>query len=503
MGADFLGPLAWGSERPVRRGARPALRRSAPPLALRLLAVAGLVRAPLAQAGDAAAKQSLEAVVARMTYWQEVPAGARATPAAKDERKYLVMEQDGAGMNNKRIGWEMAGVLALYSGRTLVLPPNDVWWAVDTNGTTSRTEDFINLDQLRGGLPVLTFREFAQREQQALSLPGWTVHEELEGQQKRDWVAFALANFTLPGKNHSEWCDVASYRSDAVVIYANHGTAGRLLECERWFELGQPSFTEAQRPWPVPNSAYSLLRNHFVWHKDVFELAAPIVRQLGLFQYVSIHARFNDFKEFEPEAVEPAEKIVSKWAETLSSEAALVQMPGRVVRRALPMSALEVSARRSRTRAQSTLHRIARWVKPGAALYISTDETDESFLQTFRDHGIDARWSRDFFERADSPIAHLVAKDPVRAKKLLGPVEQVVCAFSRTFLGTPKSTFSAYITRMRIYADAPQTGLKEETRLFHTMTPTPEMRAALEREISEWEARGGMAKVNKSSPGVF
>jgi len=464
---------------------------------LRTAAAAALVQAPAAWAGYAVGELSLDDVAARMRYWREVAPGAEALRDAKDSRKYLLVEQDGAGMNNKRIGWEMAGLVALHSGRVLVLPPNSVWWMIDVNGTTSKTEDFINLEQLRGGLPVLTFQEFARKERQALELPAWTVQDTFEGNQLKDWQDYALGHFKSPGKTHAEWCELSSYRSDATVIYANHYPEGRFLDCEKWFELGQPQFTEDANPWQVPNSAYSLLRNHFVWHKDVFDLAAPIVQQLGLFGYVALHARFNDFKDFDPAAVQPAEGILSKWAETPMSGGALLQRSGRVGSSSL------LSAKRSMARAHRVLNRIMHWVTPGSVLYVSTDETDEHFLRAFRQRGIDARWSHDFFEKADSPIADIIRRDPVRANKLRGPVEQAVCAFGRLFLGTSKSTFSAYITRMRIYADAPQTGLKEETRLFHTMTPTPEVAKAVQEEIDAWQARGGMTTVDKSSPGAF
>jgi len=454
-----------------------------------------------------AAQQSLQDVLARMTYWEDVRGGSSVNLAAKGKQKYLIIEQDGAGVNNKRICWEMAGVVALHTGRTLVLPPSEVWWAIDKDGTTTKTEDFVNLDQLRGGLSVLTFKEFAQREQKALNLPNWTVQDELTDQQKVEWKSFAVRTFKMPGTDKASYCDLDTYNSDDAIIYADHDPNGRFLYCNRWYDLGQPEFTEAHKPWPVPNSAYSLLRNHFVWHKDVFELAAPIVHRLGLFQYVAMHARFGDFRQFAPDQIEPADSIVSKWVDTPSATGAgsLLQTGSRRPRNGFlaPMSSLQVSAQRSRMKAQAALRSLAQWVKPGSVLYIATDEADEKFLRTFRDHGIDAHWAPDFFRKADSPIAHLIRKDPVRAEKLMGAVEQVICAFGQIFLGTKQSTFTGYITRLRIYADAPQTGLHEDTRLFHTATPTPETAKLVDQSISHWKARHGMWVLNRTSPGVF
>ena len=53
--------------------------------------------------------------------------------------------------------------------------------------------------------------------------------------------------------------------------------------------------------------------------------------------------------------------------------------------------------------------------------------------------------------------------------RLVGPVEQVVCAAAHVFVATPLSTFSAFVHRLRGYVEAP-----DKNRYYHTEhTPGP------------------------------
>jgi hypothetical protein len=82
----------------------------------------------------------------------------------------MLFDIDIGGLNNIRIGWENAGLIAYHTGRTLVLPQAmpyyliDAGPGVDYRGSVSLMEDFINLPQLQRGLRVMTFGEFAAKE---------------------------------------------------------------------------------------------------------------------------------------------------------------------------------------------------------------------------------------------------------------------------------------------------------------------------------------------------
>lgn len=80
-------------------------------------------------------------------------------------------------------------------------------------------------------------------------------------------------------------------------------------------------------------------------------------------------------------------------------------------------------------------------------LYISTDEKNASFFDPFREV-YTVKFLRDF----EAPAGLLPQGDGKGFNQnWLGMVEQIVCSSAHTFIGTPLSTFTGYITRMRGY----------------------------------------------------
>jgi hypothetical protein len=74
-------------------------------------------------------------------------------------------------------------------------------------------------------------------------------------------------------------------------------------------------------------------------------------------------------------------------------------------------------------------------------LYIATDETNLTYFEPFRSM-FELRFLDDYSLAARLGEEHL-------GQNQLGMVEQVICANAHTFIGTPLSTFTGYITRMR------------------------------------------------------
>lgn len=74
-------------------------------------------------------------------------------------------------------------------------------------------------------------------------------------------------------------------------------------------------------------------------------------------------------------------------------------------------------------------------------LYIATDEEDRSFFKPFL-KAFELRFLSDIASRA-----HLAGHLSNHIQR--GVVEQIICANAHTFIGTPYSTFTGYITRMR------------------------------------------------------
>merc|ERR1719401_70915 len=63
--------------------------------------------------------------LSRMRWW--TPPG----PALPPTDRYLLFSQDVGAVNNMRIGWEMTGIVAEYTGRTLLLPPARAVYLLD------------------------------------------------------------------------------------------------------------------------------------------------------------------------------------------------------------------------------------------------------------------------------------------------------------------------------------------------------------------------------------
>eukprot|EP00747_Dinoflagellata_sp_TGD_P085763 gnl/TRDRNA2_/TRDRNA2_162995_c0_seq2.p1 gnl/TRDRNA2_/TRDRNA2_162995_c0~~gnl/TRDRNA2_/TRDRNA2_162995_c0_seq2.p1 ORF type:complete len:549 (-),score=94.75 gnl/TRDRNA2_/TRDRNA2_162995_c0_seq2:72-1718(-) len=388
-------------------------------------------------------------VLARMQYWNFAQSSSESfsrggdkpdsEPVDKTER-YFLFDPDAGGLNNIRLGWEVAGLIALHSNRTLVLPPPSGFYLIDWNSTvnkqtTSKIEDFINLAQLQKGLKVITYDEFARNE-------------------NPDLISF----LPMDVKDQPRLCDFKTYSGNERVFYAKHSKdereAPRIFGCTEWTHLGEPrmhdsskqTFWGAVAGWQPDEHDAALLRNNFVWHQEAFELAAPIIADLGLFQYNALHARYGDLQY--QEVKQPAHKIVEQW-----------YAPG--VNQNL--------------------------MGENTTLYISSDEKADSFIEAFRKQGIRAKWSKDYFENPNSPIATLLAeKGPQRVNQLKGPVEQLVCTFGRTFVGTRLSTFTGYIHTLRAKADAPQKEL-----LYHIQKPSSGEVDNIMKEMKLWSEREG------------
>ena len=91
-------------------------------------------------------------------------------------------------------------------------------------------------------------------------------------------------------------------------------------------------------------------------------------------------------------------------------------------------------------------------------VYISTDEPDKNFFAPFFDifRGV-------FFLGNFTQSFHLETE---LDQNHLGMLEQVICASSHTFIGTPLSTFTGYISRMRGYMNHSLPGLYSRTYYF-------------------------------------
>jgi hypothetical protein len=120
--------------------------------------------------------------------------------------------------------------------------------------------------------------------------------------------------------------------------------------------LGQMASMVAFEEAQMAKSFKRVLRDHVHFPDVVFEIAARVVRVMGLFKFTALHVRRNDLQ----------------YKEVFMS-------------------------------AQATLDNIAPLLVPGEPVYVASDETSAGFFAPFeRDHVV-YRWDDFFTEKAGSP----------------------------------------------------------------------------------------------------
>jgi len=345
------------------------------------------------------------ATLERMQWWQ----------AAGEDKplhdKYVMFTPDAGGLNNIRMGWEFAGIIAQRTGRTLVLPPPSPFYLLDhgpgdgmynasimdrrpknfNHGAKTSVEDLIDLKQLKGNLATLTWKEFEEK-----TGKNWATAKK----ESKDMAE----GFKSDCKNMIESANDVT----AEIMFLDGGKR-EPFTCGEWFLQGGPrdelrtKFQE--RDW-------ALLTHGFVWHPDAFDIASKVVNYLGLFQYNALHARYGDL-QFTESKEEPS-KIFAHWPS----------------------------------------------LQNGAKLYVATDAPDKfktADVLNFDDFFLDKT------ERLLAPEKELYSSE--RWFKLTGLVEELICTYSKLFVGSEKSSFSGHIQRQRIHAGTPNA-----KPLYHTNT---------------------------------
>ena len=379
--------------------------------------------------------------------------------ASPEDRKYVVMEPDLGGWNNIRMSLEVAIVFALVTGRILVLPPHQILYLLIQNkkweDNKSGVEDYIDLDRIRvgGGVEVMPMSEFLRD----VAVPGMLFGEPFQLGEKesfetvrgrRLWDYLSIASYSRPwqpGKTYlvlntsvlSE-TEIDPTRRDAMAIPGQH----RAL---RWYDSDMASqkvvfFSGNSRNRLLtlfyaylffPTRKEERLIKRFVrdrvrYKDEIYCVGGQIVDQMALIAdpgmqlpvtsmlrtgYVAFHIRRGDFQH--------------KWVK-LSAEEILKLTLSLVPDRA---------------------NRVA---------YIASDERNSSFFEPFRAAFKKVYFLQDFWDSASVGLENL-------ARNELGMVEQVVCASSDIFIGTPLSTFTGYITRMRGYMNTTVPGIYDRT----------------------------------------
>jgi hypothetical protein len=314
----------------------------------------------------------------------------------ESREKYLTFTPWQGDLNNTRMCFETALALAYLSGRQLVMPGQ------------YRQENEPEVDQG-------TFRPphpsaFYDIDGLANLVPVISCddYEQVKSDRPSDRVdvrfdpgttVFCFPRIPAPSSR-----DAASVQAFAVSRQGRLEMTPEMDAC-RCLHVATPMLEHFYTFFHVADpcravSCKQMIRDHVRFREPIVSAAKTLAAMLGAFS--AVHVRRKDFLALYPEQDVAPDRLLGTLRE-------------RVV--------------------------------PGSRLYVATDETDERFFAN-----LDEFYDVYFADR----VREYLPESLTAAS--LACVEQEVCAAATLFIGTRLSTFSGYITRLRGYRGAVETG---------------------------------------------
>jgi hypothetical protein len=307
-----------------------------------------------------------------------------------DEVRYLTFTPWPGQLNNTRMCFETALVLAWLTGRRLVMP------------TEYRRHD--QPEGERGVFRPLHPRECFELERVAEIVPLVERDEydrlgRPESQADLDFepgrAVFCFPHAPLPGSKEAHRLRGFAASRKRILELTPEMQSCRTLNIQSPALEQFYAFFYCLQP-EVELACKRLVKERVRFRAPIVSTADKIVAALG--DYCALHIRRNDFFNQYPEQNLPARQILAA---------------------------------------------VMKRVPAGTHLYISTDEADRSFFAALHQR-YEIRFLRDF--------AGLLPDGAFG--EWMACVEQLVSASAAMFIGTRLSTFSAYITRLRGYRGA-------------------------------------------------
>jgi len=358
--------------------------------------------------------------------------------------KYVTFSPWRGGFNNIRMSLEMAVAFAVASQRTLVLPPK---YKMYLRGESSLMS-YFDFEDLRRGLPVITYEEFFdridfgqfQKERPSdTSLHSGTERyyaglKEMPGVyiSKEKWRANQIGGqvvYCVPNCPHSPGKDAST---EERAEYDWFKEFSRKLTS---FDLDDPEIQQARvvhfpenllghfytfvwfRDPQLGRHVKRVIRDHVHFREEILENAERIITLLGDFKFSCLHIRRNEFQF----------KDVWTPAETIVENTKRLFKKGETIY----ISTDELSDEKERKK---------KWSDPTAMVKVVKHTWFEPMKREFgKDKVV---FLSDFFDEVLGPETRDI---------WIGCIETLVCSRARVFVGTRKSTFSGYINRLRGY----------------------------------------------------
>eukprot|EP00512_Aurantiochytrium_limacinum_P001081 CAMPEP_0171490870 /NCGR_PEP_ID=MMETSP0958-20121227/3549_1 /TAXON_ID=87120 /ORGANISM="Aurantiochytrium limacinum, Strain ATCCMYA-1381" /LENGTH=459 /DNA_ID=CAMNT_0012024235 /DNA_START=492 /DNA_END=1871 /DNA_ORIENTATION=- len=396
----------------------------------------------------------LRAIVHRRhtRYWLESKKSWPKDPIPPTDR-YVTFSPWRGGFNNIRMSLEMAAAFAIATNRTLVMPPG---YNMYLRGQSSLTS-YFDYEDLRRGLPVITYDEFFERVdfgRYQSERPGATNHhggaeryysglsQMPDVYNTKDvWpsnvigsqIVYCVPDCPKSSVTHEERQEFRWFNEFSAKLPHKYDVAVPEIENARIVHfpenlLGHFYTMVYFRDPQMGRRVKRIIRDHIHFREDIVELAERIITKLEDFEFSCLHIRRNEF-QFK-EAWTPAEGIVENTRRLFK--------PNEMIY----ISTDELSDEKERKR---------KWSDPKAMVTVAKHTWFQPMKDAWGENNV--LFLSDFYDDLLGPNVPSI---------WFGCIESIVCSRARVFVGTRKSTFSGYIHRLRGYmADVGQTVILE------------------------------------------
>lgn len=467
-------------------------------------------------------ERAYQEMLEHYAYWDkhsDVPHDNKTIPD-----KYVLFLRDCGGFNNIRMAFEVIAAIAWLTGRTLVLPPPEGWYLIDFGpfsrmkpdpkaaSTVSDEALFFDMIALRSAVPVITTQEFLRRERESMGLDAKWLGLQEHCSQWSDGNSDVQGAFWELNKKWQQYLG-HTIGDHPEVASLEWGTGAHKLF---WPSKERVEATDSQASGYAKAVEYSEEERV----KKVVNLpscAGPNAGNDPNWRYLDQLGNFiliprSDKQDTPPGAIETPSAIDGYGQEKIEANSALFhafardhlrlappvfQAAARVVAHtalgrfqfaAMHIRRNDLQYKDSFVAATSTLENVRALLKPGDTIYIATDETEPSFFEPIKKEFNVVMWG-DFFNddglnSPDRKYAIDVSGLPGArvARHHEGLTEMAICGMARVFVGTPSSTFTAYIRRLRGYLKAPDSNFYDHTS---HQVPQPVVNATSMKMIPE------------------
>lgn len=464
-----------------------------------------------------------DATAAEMVYWRDIPSDAKYVSPLRspDTEQYLVFEHDDGGWNNVRMAMETSVMIAIATGRTLVLPPKLHLGQMEGGVELDRFYHFKSLEAEHVGVKVITLEEFLEKEAMAGKLvspltgevawppynrTNWEHWRGHKSDYKELWNWMRNATTTLPWNRDKCFAGFPSARGPSELVRMNETVQEIINETQQKHKNDENAWAwrvQSFNGYPTPVDAPmkdrmaeiladlkgiclydESLQNAKVLHLEgdeasghrllihfyAFLFFQSFEQDLWVKRFVRDHLRYNDELQCAAARIVAAIRAISRERgdptgsfDTFHIRRSDFQNLPTFQEMAMPAEAIYFQNSKG-------------IIPENRTVFIATDEKNNSYFDPLREH-YHCLFLNDFKkELNDLPPS------------MYGMVDQLVASKGDVFFGVYYSTFTGYINRLRGYHSQKQKLPGYEQGMINSYYYTTEQHASLRNIMREYQS---------------